>query len=234
MTKQYAVSFDPGYKNLGMAIIDLKSWNGKGWKGEMHLIDLTVHNGVSYQVKDLDYGTIIYDLIRSMEDVFKNTIIVGIELQPNYGTRLVHAIQCHLESAIRGMNPNIHIYLISGKSVRLYWGTHGQTYTLRKLASMTSQMLNTQDIFKVKKIFTRQIGLKSSFHVDAIEAMQICIFMIQNITKLNHISIDSQPRKYSFLSLKDCHLNLPNLDTQSKKINLLKKITKRKKKVGKS
>lgn len=230
---KYAVAFDPGEVNLGVAVIDLESYYMNKWKGVMKLIDFTVQSGKRYELTDSDRGVVVYDLIRSMDNIIQHTVAVGIEAQPPFGTRPIYAIQCHLESCIRGANMNAHIYLTSGKAVRNFWGTKGTTYVLRKIASMTSTMLNDQDAARVRQTFTRQ-DKGNTFKVDPVEAMQICGYLVANIEQLPApILSKTTPRSFKELTIDDCQISIPEKKDgkkrtrQSEKDNSVRKKLKR-------
>lgn len=222
---KYGIGFDPGYRNLGIGILNFQTDIGELW-----LVDLHAWDGVVHNVTPVDYGVIIYDLIRILSYFLKDTFIVGIENQPSIGTRNVLRIQTHLESTIRGLYPDIKIALTSPLSVRKFWDTSGGTYAERKLKSLNSDMLNSVDNIRVQQAFTKvnlECG-RSTVKVDAIEAMQICVYMKHNLHKLKCPTVFKEPRAFSTKWLGDL-----DIKKSHKEVSVATKKDEKKKKFAK-
>ncbi len=189
----WAIGFDPGFRALGVCLLNLETGIAS-----LRIYDIATQHGKLHAIKAPDHGTLIYDVIRDLEPYLADTRCVGIERQPSIGTRDVLSIQCHLESAIRGFNYRIHIYIINPHSVRAYWDTHGKSYNQRKSNSTRTPMLNKGDSLRARQVFFRTYaGGKGKSKVDAIEAAQLCIYMVENFEKLRHPPVGQNPRKFA-------------------------------------
>lgn len=213
----FAIGFDPGYAKLGLGILNLNTNRGFLWK-----VDLTTWGGTKHKLTEADFGPLVYDLVRILRPYLKNTVVVNIEQQPpaiskssttssNTIRRYVFAVQCHLESAIRGFNPAINIYLTDPKKSRKFWNTCGKNYSQRKFNSINTEMLNPVDLAKAKRIF--KIKSKDDgkvTNVDAIEAMQLCVYATENMDKLEIPTIFSEPRGFKIQKM-ECQVNKPSV-----------------------
>lgn len=209
----YSIGFDPAYRRLGCGILDLRTKIGT-----FFLIDLATWNNTTYHLQEEDYGTLVYDLMRRLAIFLSNARCVAIEKQPPHGTRAVHAVQCHLESVIRGMYPQTSIYLVNMGSVRAFWNTHASTYALRKIKSMQTNLIDADDVVSVRNIFRKMNTKyrKTEFCVDPIEAMQMAIYAYYCMDYLTMTAIYSKPREFDIISYT-CPINKP-VKAQIKKI----------------
>lgn len=202
MSKTCTIGFDPGESNLGIGIY----YSEQGW-GRFRIVDLTTWGDKKHKLKEEDLGPIIFDLVRGMHKDLERCTAVGIEKQPNIGSRNILIIQVCLEQAIRGFYNAMPIHLTIPHEVRVFWDTKGgRNYDERKARSRDSDMLTEAGLKRAKLTFTK----KTAFKIDAIEAMQVATYVAE--TKLRRPLIHpSQPRVYS---TRECKLNVVVRDSQ--------------------
>lgn len=231
----YSIGFDPAYRKLGCGVMNLKTR-----EGFFFLIDLATWNNTTYHLQEEDYGTLVYDLMRTLNVFISKAHCVAIEKQPPNGTRPVHAIQCHLESTIRGMYPHTNIYLVNMGSVRAFWDTHASSYAQRKIKSMQTNLIDSDDVVMVRNLFQKMNTKfrRMEFCVDPIEAMQMAVYAYHCREYLTMTKIDRNPRQFDTIKYS-CRVNRPvktqikkcqNLFIKNlKKLNLVKRIFKKRK-----
>lgn len=166
----YVVGIDPGYVNLGISALELTTN-----KSFMTITDLTRWGGKRHALTDQNMWDTVSSLVDIFQDIFESTTHVGIESQPNLASAnaKVSKVSGHLECILRFRFPHIRIHLIAPQKVRAFWETGGSTYAERKLNSMETTMLGPTSQYHATRIFTKEDG----FHVDAIEALQLCIYV---------------------------------------------------------
>lgn len=201
----FSIGFDPAYRNLGVGILNLSTWEGHFCNVDLAQWDNKVHD-----LQNKDYSAIVYDYLRSLKPILEKTVRIGIEDQPPFGTKEVYGVQCHITSLIRGMYPDIDIYTVPMGSVRALWDTHGSTYAQRKANSMKTQIVSRDESICMQNVF-RKLNMKTKrmeFHVDAIEAMQISVYVTLYADSLTMTRISDTPRPFFTLEHK-CLVNKP-------------------------
>ena len=200
----YIIGFDPGYIHFGMGILDLATM-----RGAMSITDLTTHSGIKGSFLEEDIWSIVYDLVQSLKEVLEKTICIGIERQPPFGNYKVAMVKTNLESIIRTFFPRTDIYIVHPGSVRAYWKTHGKSYDERKLNSLHTTMLTNASKQRAINLFTSSVWGTQEMHVDAVEAMQLCIFLSHRREQLRPtLRIQKQPRVFDKVMMEcDVHLD---------------------------
>ena len=179
---------DPGINNLGIAWLNVDTN-----EASLRNYDLGTWNGKKHELKHPDYGPCIRELFISLNPLLKQCEYVGIERLPpsiknpktgksQLTNKNVFAVMCMVEMAIRCLAPSIIIFDTAPVSVRAYMntGARGGTYAESKERSALANTLPPFQMTQAKRIFTKQ----GKFHVDAIEAVQIALYVRANLQKL--------------------------------------------------
>lgn len=201
--KKFGLAFDPGYVNLGVALLDLETD-----MGVMAVVDVSHYGGCRHSLGYADYGPLMYDMVRSLPDLLGVPIMwdrmgyVGIEQQPTHGAKPVLQCASHIESCIRMMLPHVPIIQANPIDVRKYWFTGGGNYTERKDNSMTTSLLSKEDTKHAFRAFAKRGSRGKAFSVDGIEAMQLCVYVKHNLKRIMVPKTESVPRKFACLKMR--------------------------------
>jgi hypothetical protein len=176
----YHIGIDPGMSNLGLSIVNLSTKNAVA-----KIIDVSTWGNEKHKIVDDDLGDLMNQVVKSLESVFELTERVSIERQPPFGTRRVLMCACYLEQSIRALFPHVQIVKVAPQSYRAWWKTK-----VKKQKGWSDEKIhreNKKESGRLEKnVFSKSemersrilFSKKSVYHVDAVEATQLCVYGI--------------------------------------------------------
>lgn len=174
LCEMFALSFDPGLSNLGFALYNLNTR-----KARLFNVDLTTWKGQKHQMGYAEFGTIIHEFVHSLPSftgrpaLWSELKFIGVERLPVVGTRNILQVASYLEMALRCHAPGVLLFIVDPRSPRSYWGSQGKSYKERKQNSwLVKGLISDTQMTSCKKRFKG--------HPDAIEALQLCIYLVHN------------------------------------------------------
>jgi hypothetical protein len=180
----YSIGFDPATRNLGVAIVDKKTY-----ECSLQIVDLFHWGENKYKITERLLGQLICSFLMTLDDMFKKTTHCFIENQPPFGRPIIKLVQRFLEQAVRFRYPHVIVVRISMSSVRVYFKTkamirsdnQNEQHELNKIASskIDSNVLEPSEMLRAISLF--KISKKAK--VDGIEALQICVYGMNHLEK---------------------------------------------------
>ena len=183
-----ALGIDPGYSNLGLGFLQFDTQ-----KASAHIVNLTRWGNKKHKISVDDISFIVSRFIHQYWDLLSKVSLLFLERQPPIGHKTVLLFATHIEASIRIAFPRCEIFKVDPKATRKAWGTNvkhekgateKQKYSSNKKASTryNENVFSPEEMQRAQSVF--RWSDKSAFKVDAIEAMQLCMYGVQNIEEI--------------------------------------------------